>query len=342
VVQLAWPVAELWRGQQFAGFIMERIDFDRTMELDYLLTHRQALREGFAVDVGKLVAVCFNLASVVNCLHQHQIAIVDLKPVNLKVYKQALYVAIMDCDGFQIRAPDFVSDAPQVTPEYLAPEFHGTTVPRPQEQDRFALALIIFRLLNYGIHPYTGLAERSMSYPAELAQRIPQGLYPYGKQPHRQVHPAPASMHHCLPDDLRDLFDRAFQAGSSARAPAWQWASVLGDYARREHQRLVSCAQGHLHFRDLPCASCERQRFLAGHAAQRQRYVERLQTSPARAVRFVRNTWRGTHLSPFQSALAQVQFRVPSLTPSRLPLRQAISVELVWAVCLGITVWWLR
>lgn len=47
--------------------------------------------------------------------------------------------------------------AGQFTAEYLAPEFQKTgKVPEKQEewQDRFALAVILFQLLNFGLHPY--------------------------------------------------------------------------------------------------------------------------------------------------------------------------------------------
>jgi len=165
VVQLAWPVAQVMRGSAFAGFVMEKIDFARTLEMDFLLSHRQAAGEGFEVDFGKLVTVCYNLATLIECLHGKRIAVVDLKPINLKVYKSELYVSILDCDGFHIYADTFVSRAPQVTPEYLAPEYHDRPVTRPEAQDGFALATIIFRLLNYGIHPFAGIPTGGQPYP---------------------------------------------------------------------------------------------------------------------------------------------------------------------------------
>ena len=117
IVQLAWPVAMVMKNSRFAGFLMEKIDFDRTMELDYLLTRRQATQEGFEVDFGKLMTVCYNLTVLIDCLHRKKIAVVDLKPINLKVYKEELYVSILDCDGFYIYSDSFHSEAPHVSPE---------------------------------------------------------------------------------------------------------------------------------------------------------------------------------------------------------------------------------
>jgi DNA-binding helix-hairpin-helix protein with protein kinase domain len=365
IVQLAWPLAIVQRDARFTGFVMPKVDFARTMELDYLLSRRQAAAEGFEVDLGKLATVCYNLCSLIDCLHARRIAVVDLKPMNLKVYKSELYVCILDCDGFHITADSFVSEAPQVTPEYLAPEFHGRAVTDPAAQDRFALATIIFRLLNYGIHPYAGIATPESpraAFPAELAGRIPLHLYPYGRSAHPGVRAIPASVHDCLPDALRELFDRAFgpgggpragahaNAGASApaisytkaRASARQWASVLGEYANRGAGKLVPCAEGHLHFTGMACPTCRRAGILRTHGERRKRFVARMQASPARAIVYVRKSLKGTHTSPFQATLAQRPLNTVQLAVSTLSIRNVLAIEILWAIGLVITYWWLK
>jgi DNA-binding helix-hairpin-helix protein with protein kinase domain len=342
IVQLAWPVAVVTRDTGFAGFVMEKIDFDRTMELDYLLTRRQAAGEGFEADFGKLVTVCCNLASLIDCLHSKRIAVVDLKPINLKVYKSELYVSILDCDGFHIYSDGFVSEAPQVTPEYLAPEFQEKAVTQPEAQDRFALATIIFRLLNYGIHPFAGIAASRQPYPTELAGRIKLGLYPYGKVRAPSVRAAPASVHACFPDNIRELFDRSFAGGSAGRASAREWVAVLGGYANKSTASMTRCAQGHLQFAGTSCPSCLRETILRGHAERQRRFVSRVQATPARAITYVRKTLKGTKSSPFQAALAQVQLNSLQLAPVTMSLRNVLSVELLWTIGLLITYWWLR
>ena len=342
IVQLAWPLAAVTREKRFAGFVMQKVDFERTMELDYLLTRRQAAQEGFDVDYGKLLTVCYNLAALLDCLHSRSIAVVDLKPINLKVYKSELYVSILDCDGFQIHAADFTSDAPQVTPEYLAPELHERAIAHPQVQDRFALATIIFRLLNYGIHPYAGIARGRRDYPAELAGRIRQGLYPYGGSAAIGVLPAPASVHDCFPENLRQLFDRAFTPQATARASAQDWIAVLAHYAGRDSPAMARCAHGHLQFAGLPCPTCRRAQILRGHVVRQRRVLTRIQATPARAVSFLRKTLHGTHSTPFQAALAQAPLQSVQLAPATLPLRQGLAIEILWAICLLITYWWVH
>ena len=343
IVQLAWPEALILRQSRFVGFAMQKIAFDRTLELDYLLNRRQAAQEGFDADYGKLVTVSFNLASIINCLHDNRIAIVDLKPMNVKVYKAALYVSILDCDGFHIATDEFRSDAPQVTPEYLAPEFQDKAVAHPEAQDSFALATIIFRLLNYGIHPFTGVASDHNNYPPELAGRIKQGLYPYGKVAHKSVRKVPASVHEAFPASLRELFDRAFASSGYGRPSAHEWVGALAIYASKHSEQMSPCSKGHLRFSGRPCPTCMRDELIHGAEVRRRSFLARVQTAPARTLKYAKKTLRQTHSSPFQAALAQAQFTLVQLAPpAPISTRNAIALEILWISGLLITYWWTR
>ena len=343
IVQLAWPEALILRQSRFVGFAMQKIAFDRTLELDYLLNRRQAAQEGFDADYGKLVTVSFNLASIINCLHDKRIAIVDLKPMNVKVYKAELYVSILDCDGFHIATDEFRSDAPQVTPEYLAPEFQDKAVAHPEAQDSFALATIIFRLLNYGIHPFTGVASDHNHYPPELAGRIKQGLYPYGKLAHKSVRKVPASVHEAFPDSLRELFDRAFASSGDSRPSAHEWVGALAIYANKHSGQMSPCSKGHLRFSSRPCPTCMRDELIHGAEVRRRSFLARVQTAPARTLKYVKQTLRQTHSSPFQAALAQAQLTLVQLAPAApISTRNAIALEILWISGLLITYWWTR
>ncbi len=342
IVQLAWPEALILRRSRFAGFAMRKIAFDRTLELDYLLNRRQSAQEGFAADYGKLLTVCFNLASLINSLHEQRLAIVDLKPMNVKVYKAELYVSILDCDGFHIATEEFRHEAPQVTPEYLAPEFQDKAVTRPESQDAFALATIIFRLLNYGIHPFTGVASDHGKHPRELAGRIKQGLYPYGRVAHESVRKVPASVHEAFPDGLRQLFDRAFSPAVDSRPGAREWVDVLSTYASKHSGLIAPCEKGHLKFSNRPCPTCMRESLIHGAEVRRRSFVARVQAAPARTLKYVRRTLRQTHSSPFQAALAQAQlytFRQLAPPPA-ISTRNSIALEILWISGLLIAFWW--
>jgi len=216
-------------------------------------------------------------------------------------------------------------------------------VAQPEAQDRFALATIIFRLLNYGIHPFSGVAADRGTYPQELAGRIKQGLYPYGKTANTRVRKVPASVHEAFPDGLRELFDRAFSAGGYSRPSAQEWIDALSIYASKQSGRMSSCSKGHLRFSDRPCPTCMRDALIQGAEVRRRSFLARLQTAPARTLKYVRKTLRHTHTSPFQAALAQAHLTALQLAPlAPISTRNAIALEILWTCGLLITYWWTK
>lgn len=338
IVQLAWPLAMVFKNSQFCGFLMHKIDFSQTLELDYLLTRKQAEREGFVIDFGILMMVAYNLAALVGSLHRKKIAVVDLKPMNLKVHRSGLYMSILDCDGFSILADGFSSDAPQVTAEYLAPEFQGTSVNEPETQDRFALAAIIFRLLNYGIHPFVGITSQNAHFPAELSGRIKMGLYPYGRQLHPQIKPAPASVHETLPEALRQLFDRAFAWPVGTRPSPNEWTGVLEPFVIRQRGLMHYCEQGHLQFASMPCSTCFRQNKLSHHTERLKKSGRRKRHAPMRAFNAITQPLNAGN--PFWQAQYGSGPSIP--TPVIvLNMKQALLDEFMWLLAMMVIIWWI-
>ena len=96
-----------------------------TSELEYILQERQARAAHLPTGLGAKVTLAANLAAVIAELHRQGHHVIDLKPVNLRFYRQSLYMAMLDCDGFSIQGRGERFAADQVTPDYLAPEFQG-------------------------------------------------------------------------------------------------------------------------------------------------------------------------------------------------------------------------
>jgi hypothetical protein len=177
-------------------------------------------------------------------------------------------MAILDTDGFSINGARRLP-ARQFSDEYIAPEAQDK---KPEqlglEQDLFALTVIIFRLLNNGIHPYQGVDAGN--HPTNLQERINAGLYAYGCAPHASVEPAPASIHHYFENDTRYLFDDAFQA-TTARPTAEEWRSHL--HGLITNKVLAKCAinpKEHAHF-TRGCGLCAQDRRMAGARAAASR-----------------------------------------------------------------------
>lgn len=266
-VQMAWPSTTLHeRNGQFCGFLMPAIDITATSELELVLQEKQARAHGLPTGLGAKITLAANLAAVIAELHAQHHYVVDLKPVNLRFYRETLYMALLDCDGLSVHTPTERFHATQFTPEYLAPEFQSGHVSSDGEerQDRFALAVVIFQLLNFGLHPFAG-RPKGDRVPTDLPGRIAGRFYAYGQAANKRIAPVPSSTHTLLPLELRKMFDLALGAHDGhVRPRAAQWASVLKDYARRSGGKLVVCKRNpeHQHFAGLACAACVRQGYI--------------------------------------------------------------------------------
>ena len=263
-VQIAWPTATLRdTAGRFLGFLMPAVDLKAATELENALQRTGRQARNIPEFYGGRVLLAANLAALVAELHSLGHYFTDMKPVNLRFYPQSWYLAVLDTDGMSIagmkRWP-----AHQFSDEYIAPEARGQS---PEalgiEQDLFALAVIIFRLLNNGIHPYQGI-DFGGANPTSLQERINAGLYAYGLQPSRQVGPALASIHEFLEDTTRQLFDRAFLGNYRSRPSALEWKTHLQSLITGN--AVIRCAvnpANHAHF-SKGCGLCELDRKRAG------------------------------------------------------------------------------
>ena len=287
-VQIAWPQAAVHDRQgEFLGFVMPLLDMAHTAELEQVLQERQARAAGLPVGLGAKVTLAANLAGVLAALHQQHHYVVDLKPVNLRFYRDSLTIAMLDCDGFSIQGKGERYKAEQFTSDYLAPEVQRKGLPAGSEaaQDRFALAVVIFQLLNFGIHPYSG-RPASAQVPTDIPGRIRDGYYAYGARRHKGIAPNVTSGHALMPPEVRALFDRAFGKQGSARPSATDWAQLLRKLALRHadpaQNGIVVCRlnAGHQHFAGLGCAACARETAIAAAGAASLAAQAQIQAQP--------------------------------------------------------------
>lgn len=225
-VQIAWPLATV--GDQtcdFVGFIMPKVDFQASTELENVLQKKSRRTKNIPEDYRLRVRLAANLAALIGELHAVGNYMIDMKPMNMRFYPQVQYIAILDTDGFSVGGPRRFP-AHQFSDEYISPEARGQS---PEtlglEQDLFALATIIFRLLNNGLHPFQGI-DAHANHPTSLQERIFEGLYAYGFVQHPTVKPSTQSIHEYLEKETRELFDRAFLS-RAGRPTAIEWSTHL-------------------------------------------------------------------------------------------------------------------
>jgi hypothetical protein len=304
--QIAWPQAKLYdRTGKFIGFLMPEIDFARSSSLVNLLQKNSRRVEKLSEYYGYRVLVARNLASVFAELNRAGHHMIDMKPANLRFYPSVSWMAVVDTDGFSIAGNHGRIPADQLSDEYIAPENWKRPVRElGVEQDLFALAVIIFQLLDNGVHPFAGGSVGTRGQATDLQARILDGLYPYAIKPRAGLVPSTASVHRMFKRGTRELFDQAFLPGGK-RPSAVQWR----DHLDQLMAQLVPCSakpDEHVHF-GAGCGFC-----------QHETRVEaaRNKPQPARRGAAKRDPRKVTKMPP----------QVPAVIPQRLRPMPMMSV----------------
>jgi DNA-binding helix-hairpin-helix protein with protein kinase domain len=254
---IAWPVDRLVAAEPprgCVGYVMPRVVAARPAFEFYNPRSRIQVCPGF--HYGYLLRTARNLAAAVRALHERDTVLGDLNESNTLVTNQAL-VTLVDTDSFQVADHGRVYRCPVGKPEYTPPELQQVRFAdfdRGPEHDAFALAVLVFQLLQQGVHPfagrYTGDGE-----PEDLARRITRGHWPYARSRKVPYTPPPgAPPFDALPPAVQDLIRQCFEGGharSVLRPTAVQWQEALAA-AERD---LMPCPDNSNHFAHpgLPC-----------------------------------------------------------------------------------------
>lgn len=253
--QIAWPEAILEDDKGFCvGYIMPLINMDAAVSLDHLM--QKAIRKKLKLPekYAYRIFAAYNVASMVTSLHKCGHYIVDLKPSNVSVYKENMLVAMVDCDGFSIQGEKNRYVAEFVSEEYIYPEGMSLSCEEMgEEQDKFALAVIIFKLLNNGIHPFSGVPRKNDGEMLTIQNRIEQYHYAYGLWADGYQAPHPYSLHEYFDKDSLELFERAFSKGGK-RPSAYEWQEHL--WKLMHNLKQCKHNNNHVHFTSKGCGLC--------------------------------------------------------------------------------------
>ncbi len=254
-VQIAWPEAILEDDEGYCvGYLMPFIDTAAAVSLDHLMQGAVRAKLKLSEKYEYRIMAAYNVALMVASLHNAGHYIVDLKPSNVSIYKRTMTVAMFDCDGFSIKGEEARFPAEFVSEEYIYPEgMTETPEEMGEEQDKFALAVIIFKLLNDGIHPFAGVVRKKSENMLSIQERIEAYHYAYGMWPDDYQSPHPYSIHAFLPQSTLKLFDRAFVKGQT-RPTALEWQEELD----RLLSGLKRCKKNpnHVYFTNKGCGLC--------------------------------------------------------------------------------------
>jgi DNA-binding helix-hairpin-helix protein with protein kinase domain len=266
---LAWPTNVVEdENKNFAGFLMPLVPDERATRFSQYLIEiaNPTSMSDWDRSLTNRLRLCRSLASIVAELHRLGHFVVDFKPENLRVFNGSGIPCLLDNDSFSIvdeHGHRFPASA--YSPGYASPELLETTSPEDIDndaQDRFALAVLFFQVLNGGIHPFMGRLKVDDETSTDIDSKVSQGLYAYGQKPHSRVDPLEYSYHDCLLLATRMFFDRAFGGRPQDRPSAKDWREHF-DYIVQVSKPFERCtafpeSPVHIHFADLPCLECRR------------------------------------------------------------------------------------
>ncbi len=273
-IQIAWPEAILEDEKGFCtGYLMPLIKMEEAVSLDHLM--QKAIRQKLYLPekYAYRIFAAYNLASMVTSLHKCGHYIVDLKPSNVSVYKENMLIAMVDCDGFSICGENARYPAEFVSEEYIYPEgMDKSCEEMGEEQDKFALAVIIFKLLNNGIHPFSGMPRKNDGERLTIQNRIEKHHYAYGLWPDNYQSPHPYSIHEYFDKETLELFERSF-AQEGNRPTAYEWQEHL--WKLMHHLRQCKKDANHVYFTSKGCGLCvSEDRFLADMKERKSKFYK--------------------------------------------------------------------
>jgi DNA-binding helix-hairpin-helix protein with protein kinase domain len=179
-----------------------------------------------------LIHVAMNCAAAFETLHENGVLMADVNEGNLLVNERTGQVGLIDCDSYQIPNGNGSYLCDVGIPMYTPPELQGIDfrgMHRTPNHDRFGLAVIIFRLLFMGRHPFAGIPKGREQF--EIAEAIGKFLFAFAPQTWvRGVAQPPHSLSlGALPDRLGKLFERAFlqPTGVIQRPSGREWVVEL-------------------------------------------------------------------------------------------------------------------
>jgi len=219
---------------KIVGFVMDKITDAK--KINMLYSYRK--KEFPFADWGFMVHAAKNLAIAVNTLHDKNIVIGDINPGNILVDNHAM-IKLIDCDSYQVDDNGHLYYCNVGVPEYTPLElqrksFRGTT--RTKNHDSFGLAVMIFQILFFSKHPYSGPGVS-----LEVIELVEKGQYCYGRNSSIKSYHAKL-VNALLTDELKDLFEKAFSRSKNIVRPTpKEWEIALDNLEKN----LQTCSCGH-------------------------------------------------------------------------------------------------
>ena len=173
---LSWPLLSVFNAQgEWIGYAMRRVSGVKMHCLAHAILYKKHFPSLTRVE---LVQILLNLVTQVEQLHQQGVMIGDYNLNNFLCDPQTLQVGLIDCDSYQVQLAGVRYPCPVGSPDLTPKEHHGMNyadVVRNPQSEVFSLAIILFKCLMLGRHPYDVVGGE------DPVSNLKAGNFPYGK-----------------------------------------------------------------------------------------------------------------------------------------------------------------
>lgn len=249
-----WPMTTLHEpAGRPLGFMMLRVDRQEQREVRELYHPTRITPRSWP----ERLQVAARIAQAFHRLHGAGQVMGNVNGRNILVSPRG-DVRLVNVDTYQARTATHVIPSVPGLPEFTPPELQGKghLLERTANHDLFGLAVILFRLVMDGQHPYAGVpVGRAMPTPGEA---IAADLFAYSAAPHPGVQSPPGTPSlSTLSPTVQALFERAFSAAHAQRPGGSEWHTALTDMTASLHPCHANAS--HLRVPGQPCQQCQQE-----------------------------------------------------------------------------------
>jgi len=269
-VQLMWPTDMVFDEKGvYCGYVFDRINFKNYLPLNVFLTPVISSSKLQKYSYKDKIAVAYHFAALLSNLHQQSIYLIDLNPNHILIDVESLKPLIIACDELSIIDKSQARyAASHCNLLYYNPEDMKLFKPAERlglDQDNYALAVLIFQIMNQGLHPYQGISRKALVWPKKLLRLIQEQQFICGidaralsRDGASQIRPLAWSIYDYFDDETKKLFVRAFSK-TEQRPSASEWQLHLNQYLSTNSAKLTQCKQTATHYHFLNgCGLCEK------------------------------------------------------------------------------------
>lgn len=239
---LAWPKEIIMHQDEFAGFLMPKVEKSHDLSVlcslrlsnNLYRTWKKKYDRSKAKNLIHRLKIAYHIAEALSRLQATgQYIWVDMKPENIKVSLDGR-VHLIDLDSVEvIQDGQILFPAQKVSPEYSPPELAKIQLGQdliPETWTRFSMAVLFYKLF-LGLHPFAVGGSEKFKQLVSHEQKIQAGLFPFGSnQSQVKVIPPPHKNFFSLPLEIQNLFIRCFDQGlykPELRPHPEEWKQVL-------------------------------------------------------------------------------------------------------------------